>query len=136
MFADLSAQFRDELLKAQAEAAITGEARLLVTRDSVKHIPQERQSGSARYRLDPYTLSLSTGDKTVTFTPKEFRIVHLLLHANGRIDRDKLISRVWNGVHVGRKTLDVHLFNVRRKVAKLGLKVVFEHPNFYRICGR
>lgn len=72
---------------------------------------------------------------SAVFTSKEFQIVMTLdKRSQDGITRSELIHEVWNGVKVGQKTLDVHLFNIRKKIATLGLQITFEAPNSYRIC--
>ena len=50
-----------------------------------------------------------------------------------QIKRVDLISKVWKDVSVGAKTLDVHIFNIRRKLAKLNVKIKYTPPQTYSI---
>ena len=41
------------------------------------------------------------------------------------ITKDQLVKHVWSDVVVGAKTLDVHIFNIRKKVAPLNLEIKY-----------
>lgn len=72
------------------------------------------------------------GAKSSTLTAKELRIVSLLQEApNGFVSRDELETKVWPKDSVGEKTLGVHLTNLRKKLAPLGVDVGFHESNGY-----
>lgn len=54
------------------------------------------------------------------YTLKERLILEEFLKSSGRrVNRRQLVERVWPGVKVESKTLDVHLCNLRRKMAQI-----------------
>jgi DNA-binding response OmpR family regulator len=84
--------------------------------------------------LDPITLTLRRGDlSTEELTAKEFKILAIILNEKGyRISREKIQNMVWPGAFVSPKSLDQHLLHLRRKLAAVGLEIVY-HPPIYRI---
>ncbi|RYZ93205.1 MAG: hypothetical protein EOP06_01810 [Proteobacteria bacterium] len=73
------------------------------------------------------------GTTIAGLTIKERRLLAVfLLRRSGLIEREFLFEHVWNAVSVNKKTLDVHLFNLRRKLRHFGFDVVLAN-NFYRI---
>jgi len=45
--------------------------------------------------------------------------------------RAEIVSTVWNDVTVTKKTVDVHIFNLRRKIKRLGLDIQHIAPNSF-----
>jgi DNA-binding response OmpR family regulator len=67
-------------------------------------------------------------------TAKELQIFSVLHREQGkRLTRQKLQSEVWGDVAVGGKALDVHLFNLRRKIAALGVEILHEEGDGYML---
>ena len=65
-------------------------------------------------------------------TQKERQIIAMLQSAQGRaITRMELLQRVWGTGETKNKTLDVHLHNLRKKIAPVGLKIQFNAPDRY-----
>ncbi len=89
--------------------------------------------------LDTERLQVSTNESGVAqLTVKEFRIL-LALHKklNENVSRKHLRDAVWGNTIVGAKTLDVHLFNIRKKIFKLGLRIAYTPPDsFSLLCKR
>lgn len=102
-----------------------------------------RSQGSARCLLlqdckidNVYRKITTAKGRAATFTSKEFQIVMAFSRREPPvITRHDLIDEVWGGVKVGQKTLDVHLFNIRKKIAAIQLEIRFEAPNSYRLCS-
>lgn len=58
-------------------------------------------------------------------TYKESKIVTLLINQMDQyVSRKDIIEKVWNNVNVHPKTLDVHLYNLRRKIEPLGFHIL------------
>lgn len=85
--------------------------------------------------IDPLRRRVTTKDNIHTeLTSKELMIFDLINKApNRQIKRNELIERVWKDVSVGSKTLDVHIFNIRRKMAKLNVQIRYVPPQTYCI---
>ncbi|RYZ93650.1 MAG: hypothetical protein EOP06_00340 [Proteobacteria bacterium] len=66
-------------------------------------------------------------------TMKERRLLAVFLLAPAfEISRENLFDQLWRSISVNRKTLDVHLFNLRKKLRPHGFDVVFKE-NKYRL---
>ncbi len=99
------------------------------------HYPKDL-SVLAELQLDPRRLRVFFSDKWVSLTHKEYRILDTLsLSNNQAVARDRLLQTIWTDVKVGRKTLDVHLFHLRKKIKSIGLSILFEPPNAYKISS-
>ncbi len=58
-------------------------------------------------------------------TKKEVQILEAFLKAEKQtIERQKLIEQVWENICVHPKTLDVHLYNLRKKIEHQGMEIV------------
>ena len=108
--------------------------------DKIKHISDDRSAAaipdtSSRIKIDVSTLSLQFRGKTLSpLTAKEIQILSQLNNAPEKsMPRDEIVRRVWKTVKVSPKTLDVHIFNLRRKLTPLGIEIVFRHPNVFRL---
>lgn len=72
------------------------------------------------------------GHQLVDLTFREHQIMTVFLNSPSRtIDRDALIERVWAKTLVNRKTLDVHVFNLRRKLRPIGYDIVSDRQRLY-----
>ncbi len=67
------------------------------------------------------------GQAVKGLTLKERRLLALFLVRQAPLSREDLFEGLWAGVTVNRKTLDVHLFNLRRKIHPLGFDIVCEN---------
>ena len=72
-------------------------------------------------RLDPAVHAVISGETTIALTPTEFRILGALVGRHGEtVRRRELIATGWpNGAIVHDNTLDVYLWRLRKKLAKL-----------------
>jgi two-component system OmpR family response regulator len=75
-------------------------------------------------RLDPAGHAVGSGDKTMSLTPTEFRLLGALVGRHGEtVRRRELIATGWpDGAIVHDNTLDVYLGRLRRKLAELPTK--------------
>lgn len=78
-------------------------------------------------------LPLQRREDVVPLTNKEQQIIAMLQQAeNQTLTRADLLQKVWGGKASGQtKTLDVHLHNLRKKIATVGLRIQFNAPNQY-----
>lgn len=88
--------------------------------------------------VDSMTMIAKNRIGRIRLTPKEMQILSVLRSAKGKpVTREMIIKQVWETTEVGKKTLDVHLFNLRRKTRGLGLKIEFVPPcNLRLLDGR
>lgn len=96
---------------------------------------QESPKQKMLYRLDNLGLKIVVGDRqSAPLTSKEFQLMSLFLDApDNRLLRTDIVQKLWNGVRVSSKTLDVHLFNLRKKTEVVGLKINFIAPLAYEV---
>ena len=77
-----------------------------------------------RIVLEPTTLRVKWNDRDAKLTAKELQIFSILHLARGdSVPRKKIQAEVWGDVKVSNKSLDVHVFHLRRKLAKIGLEI-------------
>ncbi len=86
-------------------------------------------------RLDAARHEVRYRGKPVSLTSKEFRILHALLAAAGRVlSREVILSRVWGEeTHVVDRAVDVHIANLRRKIPPLAEAIQTVKDAGYRI---
>ena len=78
-------------------------------------------------------LSNQYGDST-ELTPKELQVFSQLQKSFSHpIPRSQLELLIWKGTHVSKKTLDVHLHHLRKKLSKIGLEVAFVGSDSYQV---
>ena len=87
--------------------------------------------------FDPTLLIVTRNKEQAELTQREFQILNMLAQSSEGLSRDEIVNYVWNGTCVGRKTLDVHLHRVRKKVEPLGIKIDFIPPTTFKLsCKR
>ena len=65
-------------------------------------------------------------------TSKELKIMKLLLTSPGnRINRDSMVNTIWGNITVHQKTLDVHIYNLRKKLADTEFSIRSEGGGFF-----
>jgi DNA-binding response OmpR family regulator len=104
-----------------------------------EQVPDE-ESQAEDIVLDSSTLRIrkeKSDGGHVQLTAKEHQIFSLLYHNRAKkTSREDLVKHVWEDVRVGGKTLDVHLFNLRKKISALDLEVKFFSPNYFQLCRK
>ena len=72
--------------------------------------------------LDPSTRQVEVAGRAVTLTAKEFGFLELLMRQPGRVfTREQITRSLWDQEYDGySNVVDVHVKNVRRKLAKAG----------------
>jgi len=72
------------------------------------------------------------GQQVPNLTFREHQILTVLLNKPSRTaQRDQVIESVWSKTLVNRKTLDVHIFNLRRKLRPIGYDVLCRDKELY-----
>ncbi len=82
---------------------------------------------SQKVSLDISRFRLRQGDRELpSLTPKELQIFTLLQNARGTpVSRQELQQEIWGSTAVSSKSLDVHLFHMRKKLAPAGMVIEF-----------
>lgn len=96
-----------------------------------------RRERAAKLELDYDTMTVRRFHlKSPILTSKEFLIVNFLNKSpNNRATREQLMQAVWPEKKISPKTMDVHLFNLRRKLMAVQIEIKFTSPNVYSICA-
>lgn len=99
----------------------------------VERILARTRSNSITINGSTLVATLPSGEK-VQLTPKELQILSILGETPGaRVERRQIVNLVWGDVSVSKKTLDVHLVNLRRKLATSGTDIEFVAPDSFRL---
>ncbi len=118
-----------------------GKSELLVKTECILNRPKSA-SASGLYgqqnglRVDPSTMRAHYDQaSSPLLTSKEFQILSLLQQApQHMVTRNEIIEQIWGNVQVGSKTLDVHIFNLRRKLNLIQVEIAFSAPNQYQLA--
>jgi len=88
--------------------------------------------------LQRVTLFFGGKETELTLTPLEFKLLfHLAKNADQIFTRDQLIDAIWGSqTYVVDRTIDVHISNLRRKLAKSYSLIVAIHGTGYRFERR
>lgn len=83
--------------------------------------------------LDSATLTVkANGEVSQSLTSKEFQIITMVYGGPGHsITKDEIMKVIWGDAKKETKALDVHLANLRKKIAILGIDVRYRHPGKY-----
>lgn len=68
--------------------------------------------------LDPRTMEVKRGSKTISLTPREFKLLHYLMTNVGIVlTRDMILSRIWmSSPDVETRVVDVYMGYLRKKI--------------------
>ena len=75
------------------------------------------------FEIDATNLLVTRNHHQIKLTPREMQILTHLSKPPFVFSRQQIIAKVWMGHDVSAKTLDVHLFNLRKKLNKLDLEI-------------
>ncbi len=107
----------------------------------VERLLQQRKSASSKdengaggIELDAAKLRVKWGTQDARLTAKELQIFSILHTAVGTaVSRRRLQAEVWGDAKVSHKSLDVHIFHLRRKLEKLGLQIECDLNGGFRL---
>jgi len=73
-------------------------------------------------RLDPASYRVSAGERRLSLSPAEFRLLHFLMTHPGRVySRTQLLDHVWGDhVYIEERTVDVHIRRLRKALEPSG----------------
>ncbi|CDN32324.1 Phosphate regulon transcriptional regulatory protein PhoB (SphR) [Mucinivorans hirudinis] len=105
---------------------------LVRTKALLKRASMAEENGQQRDTVQIGELTINVITKEVTFggntmllTKKEYEILLLLARANGRfLSREVILDKVWGDTFVAERTVDVHITNLRKKLADTKLTVI------------
>jgi DNA-binding response OmpR family regulator len=121
----------DYLIKPFTKSEIIVKIERILTQRPAKKTNARREN----LVLEAEALKLRRGPGLeVQLTVKEVQIFSLLHQQPGRaVPKSKLQSTVWGNISVSDKTLDVHLFNLRKKLSKLDLEIKYVPQEGYTL---
>lgn len=87
-----------------------------------RRLPVAQVDDPSELQLDPGSHGMRIGDRTVSLTPTEFRILGALAARRGQVvRRHEVIAAAWpDGAIVHENTLDAYITRLRRKLTQLG----------------
>jgi DNA-binding response OmpR family regulator len=92
------------------------------------------QAPYSNLKVEGFKMKVSTDKANVSLTPKELQILEALKQNPGQPKtRADIIKKVWGDVSVTNKALDVHIYNLRRKLLCLNIDVEFVYPDSFRL---
>ena len=69
--------------------------------------------------IDMDSKEVRVGDQKTILTKKEFEILALLAQSKGRyLSREMILNIIWGDIFVAERTVDVHITNLRKKLAE------------------
>ena len=109
----------DYLVKPFSFDELTARLRALIRRPRG---PVQMVVSAGDVTLDPSTREVSVAGRTVSLTAKEFGFLELLMRQPGRVfTREQITRSLWDQEFDGSSNVvDVHVKNVRRKLAEAG----------------
>jgi hypothetical protein len=109
-------------------------ARPLLLNQNFDFIQSPLREGELLTRLEILLGRSQSSD--IELTNREAQIFSVFKRSDGKpIQRKALIREVWGNVTVCTKTLDVHLFHLRKKIFKTGLKIHFSPPDTFTLIN-
>ena len=96
----------------------------------------EKLVDELRYNIpeDSFSAIEVDGVLVKNLTTKQIKLLSIFLDSPQRLaTRPKIVERIWPDTQVHPKTLDVHLYNLRRKIKNHGLSIVSEGRGKWRL---
>jgi two-component system response regulator MprA len=80
--------------------------------------PEEKKLVVSDLELDTKTLEVKRGDKLISLTPQEFKILEYLMSNKGRVlTREMILSRLWrSNPDIETRVVDVYIGYLRKKI--------------------
>lgn len=87
------------------------------------------------FHLDPFLLVAKRGcQASQSLTAKEFQILKIFeTKPHHRITRLDLVKGIWGETKISSKVIDVHLCNLRKKLAEIGILITMVDPTHYQL---
>jgi two-component system phosphate regulon response regulator PhoB/two-component system alkaline phosphatase synthesis response regulator PhoP len=115
--AGFSAGASDYVRKPFSLAELTARVSILLRRNRVSNDEEVIEIGYLK--VDTSREEAFKGDDRLDLSVTEYRLLETLASAKGRtVSRDELLRRVWNMQVGDTRTIDVHIYRLRRKIEK------------------
>jgi hypothetical protein len=94
--------------------------------------PATVQQAATQIELDPGQATILLNGTRIRLTPREFDILnHLYSAPSHSVTRKEFFRKIWGGLKVCNKVLDVHVSNLRKKIQAHGLRIQFTKPDSF-----
>lgn len=102
----------------------------------IERLLKEQENKEEDITINSSSLTVSRKNhSSEPLTSKEYQLISILVENPLKIrTRKELILGLWNKTRVSTKTLDVHLFNLRKKMEPLDIKILFRHPDSFEVA--
>jgi two-component system response regulator ResD len=81
-----------------------------------------------RLAIDPWARRVTLDGQRVTLTSREYALLYTLAEAPDRVfTREELYQAVWGGSQFRSRTLDSHIWRLRRKLSECGGEGLIEN---------
>lgn len=116
----------ERVVKSAAEAVLKLQSRTLLPMDVLSH---------AELRLNADTREVHLLNRRLDLTRSEFHLLELFLQNPGKaLSRDEIIERIQGeATHVSGRTVDTHVFGLRRKLGSYGRRIEAVRGIGYRL---
>lgn len=123
----------DYLCKPFGMMEMVSRIKAVLRRTGPKSAPTALQCGEIR--LDSVRHTVTSGEREVKLTLKEYDLVKLMLESPSRVfTRENLLSAVWGSDFVGEsRTVDVHIGTLRTKLGAAGAQIKTVRGVGYRL---
>jgi two-component system, OmpR family, alkaline phosphatase synthesis response regulator PhoP len=121
----------DYIVKPFSVREVIARVKAVLQRAETRQGHAEKKIKTGSLELDLAGKKLTVEGRPVLLTKKEFEILYLLMDNNERIySRDEILDRVWSyDVVVSRRTVDVHINRLRKKLGEHG-KMISSRPGY------
>ncbi len=101
-------------------------------------LPRVIKLSKCEVEIDATESAIKVSDgRKAHLTFKEMQIMSLLWDSlPDPISRQEILTTLWKEVHVSNKTIDVHIFHLRKKIAPLNLNIEFRAPGLFSLKGQ
>lgn len=111
----------DYLIKPFEPSVFLARVRALLRRSDMHKVKKQEQEESislSGLQIDLKTYEVRLNSQTLHFTPSEFKLLVSLIQSQGKVlTRDHLIEQIQGeGVNVIGRTIDTHVFGLRKKL--------------------
>jgi two-component system alkaline phosphatase synthesis response regulator PhoP len=126
----------DYIAKPFGMAELAARVRARLRRSAVHSAADVLISGELT--LDNKAHTVSIAGESVSLTPKEYELLHLLMENRGTaFSREQLLERIWDYSYTGgTRTVDVHIQTLRAKLGACGDMIETVRGMGYRFGGK
>ena len=126
----------DYITKPFSPRELVARIKAMLRRTQEPPTPEFFQFEALRVDWGKHVVTLN--GKPVELTPKEFELLRALVDAKGRVlTREILLDKVWGyerSLEIETRTVDLHISQLRKKLKRLGERIVTVKTTGYRLA--